>query len=149
MKKQKQTHTLTLGVRPEFIQLILYMSKVLGELPSRKPGSLWLVGPPWRVWGGVRGGRGGDCQGQVLPLGELSLTWVWSLCSFDLSHKAKERALDPGLSMRRIRCSDSSSMVQEGGQRDRQERMHQGPGQCLLGPRLWPKTQALKGSSWE
>ena len=44
MKKQKQTNILTLGVRPEFIQLILYMSKVLGELPSRKPGSLWLLG---------------------------------------------------------------------------------------------------------
>lgn len=67
MKKQKQTNILTLGVRPEFIQLILYMSKVLGELPSRKPGSLWLLGPPLRVWGGA----GGNCQGQVLPLGEL------------------------------------------------------------------------------
>lgn len=69
MKKQKQTNTLTLGVRPEFIQLILYMSKVLGELPSRKPGSLWLLGPPWRVWGGVRGGRGGGLPRAGPPTG--------------------------------------------------------------------------------
>ena len=56
MKKQKQTNILTLGVRPaEFIQLILYMSKVLGELTSRKPGSLWLLEPPLRVWGGAGG----------------------------------------------------------------------------------------------
>ena len=80
-------------------------------------------------------------------MGELSLTWVWSLCSFDLHHKVKERALDPGLPLRQMRCSDSRRTVQErGGQRDRQEGMHWDPGLCLLGHRLGPQPRAVKGS---
>lgn len=53
----------------------------------------------------------GNCQRKILSLGELSLTWVWSLCSFDLHHKVKERALDPGLPLRQMRCSDSRRTV--------------------------------------
>lgn len=66
------------------------------------------------------------------PIGELSLTWTWSLCSFDVHHKVKERALDPGLPLRQMKCSDSSMVP--GGKVEGQAR---GNASGVLGSVCW------------
>lgn len=97
-------------------------------------GTLDLWEPPLRVWGG------GIAKGRSFPQPSLDMV----PCAPD-HPKVKERALDSGLLLRQIRCSDSSNMAPEGKARGQARGNASGALDSLLGPRLWPKSLAVKG----
>ena len=73
---------MTLGVRlTEFIQPSIQSPR--GSFPG---GSL---GVPGSLGTSLESLGRGNCQGQILLLRELSLTWVWSLCSSDLHTRSR------------------------------------------------------------
>lgn len=119
----------------EFIQPNLLSVQIpRGSLQAGSLGTLALWEPPLRVWGG------GIAKGRSFPQPNLDMV----PCAPD-HPKVKERALDSGLLLRQIRCSDSSNMAPEGKARGQARGNVSGALGSLLGPRLWPKSLAVKG----